>query len=154
MNWRRVRECLLGIAAVGAIATAGAALAGDEALEESMGDALEDLQPLLVALINSDHEAGLRNVEPILAHASTLAKTIPDAAKDRPDEYRAYTYNLTQNAAILKSLLIVLVNEDKAAKGQAGSKTEHFPVVAATHYGGIVDMCVACHNSFRISLEP
>jgi hypothetical protein len=154
MNWRRVRGCLLGIAAVGAIATAGAALAGDEALEESMDEALEDLQPLLVALINGDYEAGLRNVEPILGHASKLTEMIPDAAKERRDEYLAYTYNLRQNAAILKSLLIVLVNEEKPAKGQAKSKTEHFPVVAATHFGGIVNMCVSCHNSFRISLEP
>jgi hypothetical protein len=154
MNWRRVREGFLGIAAVGAIATAGAALAGDEALEESMDKALDDLQPLLVALINADYEAGLRNVEPILGHASRLNKMIPDNAKERQDEYLAYTYNLTQNAAILKSLLTVLVHEEKAAKGQAESKTEHFPVVAATHYGGIVNMCVACHNSFRITLEP
>ena len=154
MNWRRVREGLLGIAAVGAIATAGAALAGDEALEESMDKALDDLQPLLVALINADYEAALRNVEPILEHASGLPKMIPDSARERQDEYLAYTYNLTRNAAILKSLLTVLVHEKEVAKGQPESKTELFPVVAATHYGGIVDMCVACHNSFRITLEP
>ena len=154
MNWRRVREFFLGIAAVGAIATAGAALAGDEALDESMNEALRDLQPLLAALSNADYETGLRNVEPILGHASRLTEMIPDAASERRDEYLAYAYNLRQNAAILKSLLIVLVNEEKPAKGQARSKTEHFPVVAATHFGGTVDMCVACHNSFRISLEP
>jgi len=154
MNWRRVRESLLGFAAMGAIAIAGTALAGDEALEESMNEALEGLQPLLVDLINSDYEAGLRDVEPIMGHASRLAEIIPDGAKERQDEYLAYTYNLTQNASILKSLLIVMVNEEKPTKGQAGSKTAHFPVSAATHYGGIVDMCVACHNSFKITLEP
>jgi hypothetical protein len=154
MNWRRVRGCLLGIAAVGVIAAAGTAIAGDEALEESMDEALGDLQPLLVSLINADYEAGLRNVEPVLRHASRLVELMPDAAKERRDQYLAYSYNLTKNAAILKSFLIVLAHEEKAGKGDTGSKTEHFPVVAATHFGGIVDMCVACHNSFRIKLEP
>ena len=154
MSWRRVREGFLGIATVGAIAIAGAAVAGDEDLDDSMNEALDGLRPLLVDLINADYEDGLRDVEPIMRHASRLAKLIPESARERQDEYLAYTYNLTQNASILKSLLIVMVNEEKDTKGQTGSKTENFPVAAATHYGGIVDMCVACHNSFRITLEP
>jgi len=153
MRWRRIRSGLLGIAIMGAIATAGSAFAGDEELKESMGKALDDLKPLLVALINADYEAGLRNIEPVLGHASRLTNAIPDSAGDRKDEYLAYAYNLAKNAAVLKSLLTVLVYEDESTKS-AGSKTEYFPVMAATHYGGIVDMCVACHNSFRIKLEP
>jgi hypothetical protein len=154
MSWRRVRKGFLGIAAVGAIATASAALAGENDLEKSMEKALEDLQPLLVALINSDYESAVGNVEPILKHASGLPKLIPGSAKARKDEYLAYTYNLTQNAAILKTLVTVLAHEENAAKDATGSKIDHFPVVAATHYGGIVSMCVACHSSFRIALEP
>ena len=154
MSWTRVRKGLLGIATVGAIATAGTAFADDEALEKSMDMALDDLQPLLVALINADYEKGLQSVEAILGHAARLKAMVPDSAKERQDEYLAYTYNLAKNAAILKSLLTVLVHEDKTAEGQAKSQTEHFPIVAATHYGGIVDMCVTCHNSFRITLEP
>ena len=154
MSWRRVRRGVLGIVAVGAIATAGAAIAGDDTLDESMDEALESMQPLLVALINADYEAGLRSVVPILGHALQLEKMIPDNARERQDEYLAYTYNLTKNASILRAFLIVLAQEQKAEKSRPGSETEHFPVVAATHYGGIVDMCVACHNRFRIAIEP
>ena len=153
MNWRRVREGFLAIAAAGAIATAGAVLAGEEALKESMDKALDDLQPLLVALINADYEAGLGNIEPILEHASKLSEMIPDDAKDRRDEYLAYSYNLTKNAAVLKSLLTAIVHDEKASKSLAGSTAEFFPIVAATHYGGIVDMCVTCHHSFRLKID-
>jgi len=150
MSWRRIRQGLLGIAAVVAIATAGTAFAGNDALDDSMKEALDNLQPLLVALINADYQKALEHVEPVLRHSTRLDDMIPDEAKDRKEEYHAYAYNLTKNTSILKSFLIVLANEQK---GKTESKTEHFPVVAATHYGGIVDACVSCHTSFRIKVE-
>jgi hypothetical protein len=132
------------------LATAGTAFASDDELEASMEEALDNLQPLLVALINADYEKALNHSEPILRHGTRLDELIPDEAKDRKVEYHAYAYNLMKNASILKTFLAVLVSEEKV---KTGSKTEHFPIVATTHYGGVVNACVSCHTSFRIKIE-
>jgi hypothetical protein len=150
MSRRRARQGLLGSVAAAAIGASGVAGAGDEALKESMGKALESLQPLLVALVSSDYEAALEHVGPILGHASVLTKTIPDSAKANQDQYLAYVYNLRKNGEILKSTVEMILGDEKA---KTGPSTDYLPVVAATHYGGVVNMCVACHNRFRIPLE-
>ena len=152
MHWRRLREGFLGIVAAGVIGTSGLAVADDEALKDSMKKALEGLQPLLIGLINSDYEAVLHDVEPILEHASRLTRTVPDSAKENQDEFLAYAYYLRKNGEILKSTVETIVRNEKPQTGQVGPIT-FLPVVAATHYGGIVNMCVACHNRFRIPLE-
>jgi cytochrome c556 len=153
MNWRRVTEGLLATVAAGVIGTWGFAAAADEALEDSMQKALDGLQPILVGLVNSDHEAVLKDVGPILEHASRLTQAVPDSAKDDRDQYLSYAYNLQENSKILKSTIEALLKDDEAAAAQAGLRMDYLPVVAATHFGGIVNMCVACHSRFRIPLE-
>jgi hypothetical protein len=152
MNWRRVREGLLGIAAAGVIGTSGLAAAGDEALEKSMETALEGLQSLLIALVNSDYEAVLHDIEPILEHASQLTQMVPDNAKENQDEFLAYIYYLRRNGEILKSTVERIVQNEKPRTGQPGP-TWYPPVVAATHFGGMVNTCITCHIRFRIPLE-
>ncbi len=152
MNWRRLREGLLGIVAAGVIGTSGLAVAGDKAFKDSMEKALEGLQPLLIGLVNSDYEAVLHDIEPMLEHASQLTQTVPDSAKENQDEFLAYVYYLRRNGEILKSTVEMILRSEEPQTGQAGP-TWFLPVTAATHYGGIVNMCVACHNRFRIPLE-
>jgi hypothetical protein len=152
MDWRRAREGLLGIVAAGVIGTSGLAVADDEALKDSMEKSLENLQPLLIGLINSDYEAVLHDVEPILEHGSQLTRTVPDSAKEHRDEFLAYAYYLRKNAEILKSTVEMIIRNEQPQKGKTGPFT-FLPVVAATHYGGIVNMCVACHSRFRVPLE-
>jgi hypothetical protein len=150
MSWRRVREGLLGIVVAGVIAAPGLGIADDEARKESMRNALEGLQPLLIGLINGDHEAVLQDIEPILQHAAQVTETIPDSAKDRQDEFLTWASYLKSNAEILKSTIEMIVGKEKA--GEAGIP-DFLPVVAAEHYGGIVNTCVACHTHFRFPLE-
>jgi cytochrome c556 len=153
MNWRRLSESFLGIAVAGAIVTSGVTAKGDEAFKEAMRKARDSLQPMLVDLVNGDYEAVVNDVGPIIEHAARLPEMIPDSAKPNEGDFLAYSHNLQENAKILKSLLETVVRgEDEAAK-QAGLKTEYLSVVAATHFGGMVNMCVACHSRFRIPIE-
>jgi cytochrome c556 len=150
MSWRRVRKALLGIVAAGVMATPGLGIADDEAIEKSMRNALEGLQPLLIGLVNADHEAVLRDIEPILQHAAQLTETIPDSAKKNQDEFLTWAYYLKVNGDILKSTVNMIVQNEKA--GEAAIP-DFLPVVAASHYGGIVNTCVACHTHFRFPIE-
>ncbi len=153
MNCRRVTQGLLAMVAAGVIGTWGIAATADKAFDNAMQKALDGLQPILVGLVNSDHDAVLKDVGPILEHATRLTQTVPDSAKDDRDQFLAYAYNLQENSKILKSTVEVLVKSDKAAAADEGMRTDYLPVVAATHFGGIVNMCVACHSRFRIPLE-
>jgi hypothetical protein len=153
MSWRRVREGLLGIVATAVMATPGLGIAGDEAFEESMQNALEGLQPLLIGLVNADHEAVLHDIEPILQHAARLTETIPDSAKENQDEFLTWAYYLKANGDILKSTVEMIVRKEKAQAGEAEPIPDFLPVVAASHYGGMVNTCVACHTHFRFPIE-
>lgn len=153
MNWRRLSESLLGIVVAGTIVTSGVTAKGDEAFKQAMRKARDSLTPMLVDLVNGDYESVVKDVDPILEHSARLPEMIPDQAKGNESDFLAYSHNLQENAKILKSLLEAVVRgEDEAAK-QAGLKTEYLSVVAATHFGGMVNMCVACHSRFRIPIE-
>lgn len=153
MNWRRLSEALLGIVVAGAIVTSGVAAEADEAFKESMRKARDSLKPMLVGLVNAEYEPVLRDVGPIVEHASKLPEMIPDSAKGQEEDFRAYAYNLRENATILQSLLQTIVSGDEESAKEAALKPEYLSVVAATHFGGMVNMCVACHSRFRIPIE-
>jgi cytochrome c556 len=154
MNWRRVSETLLAIVAVGAIGTSTFAATDKEVFKEAMRKALDGLRPMLIGLVKGDYESVLHEVEPIVEHASKLPEMIPDDAKEHQDDFLAYAYNLRENAKILKSLIETIVRNDKAASDRPEMRTDYLSVVAATHFGGMVNMCVACHSRFRIPIEP
>ena len=82
-------------------------------------------------------------------HAVELRERIPDSAKADRDQFLTYTYNLQGNATALKSIAEVLIEHDRARESGEKLATEQLREAAAAHYGGMVTMCVACHNRFR-----
>jgi cytochrome c556 len=129
------------------IATGG--LAGDEErpLKQLMGDNFAGLQVILIALINADYGAVPAQAEMIHTHATQLARNVPEAAEKDGEQFLSYAYNLQSHAADLKAISELLIEHDKD-KAQA-LREDHLREALAAHYGGVVEMCVSCHNRFR-----
>jgi hypothetical protein len=127
----------------------GFAVAQEPSLKELMGENFAGLQNILYALIKSNYAAVPSQVDVIQNHAAQLTHTIPDSAKQDRDQFLAYAYSLKAHAADLKSISELLIAHDKARPSGATLPTDQLREAAAAHYGGMVTMCVACHNRFR-----
>ena len=149
MKGSRTAACIASLAVL--LATAGVVLpagaqSGSQDLKTLMGENFAGLQAILVALITANYASLPDQVKLIEDHADQLTEMVPaEAEKDRV-RYLSYAYNLRTHANDLDSIVKVLMEHDKG-KQQLG--TDELREAAAAHYGGMVTMCVACHNRFR-----
>jgi hypothetical protein len=120
--------------------------AKEQDLKQLMAENFAGLQVILVALINSNYAAVPAQVRVIEEHATQLAKTVPQAAQADRDRFLSYAYNLRGNAASLGAIVRALMEHDA---GKELLAADELRAAAASHYGGMVTMCVACHNQFR-----
>jgi hypothetical protein len=133
-----------------AVAVAGGSIAADKPkIKQLMGDNFAGLQVILVALITSNYANVPSQAEVIGEHAMQLTKVIPDNAKDQSDQFLSYAYSLKAHADDLKAISELLMKHDRERASQAPLETDHLREALAAHYGGMVTMCVACHNRFR-----
>ena len=115
-------------------------------IKQAMGDNFGSLQVILYGLISAKYESVPTHADLISSHAKDLVTMIPESAEAKRDEFLTYASNLDGHAQDLKSISELLMEHDKA-RGE--SATDHLREALAGHYGGMVMMCVACHNRFR-----
>jgi hypothetical protein len=120
--------------------------ATDPKLKEMMGENYAGLQRILLALIQAKYADVPDQVKLIHDHATQLTQMVPDSAKTDRDQFLAYAYNLRAHADDLASISRVLTERDA---GRQQLLTDQLREAAAAHYGGMVTMCVSCHNRFR-----
>jgi cytochrome c556 len=143
----RIAAALVGLVAVGLMGVSALAAAPKEqSLKQLMGENFAGLQQILVSLINSNYAGVAAPVKVIHDHASGLAKMVPKSAEADRTRFLSYAYELRTHADDLATISQLLVEHD-AGKQQLA--TDSLREAAAAHYGGMVTMCVACHNRFR-----
>jgi hypothetical protein len=141
----------MGLAIFG---TSSLAVAKDPALQKLMGENFAGLQTILVALINSNYAGVPDQAEVIRDHAEQLTHAVPESAKSQEGQFLAYAYNLKRHASDLQSIAKLLNRRDARAGSGQELGTDQLREAAAAHFGGVVTMCVACHNRFRLQLVP
>ena len=142
----RIAAALVGIVAVGLLGASALAETKEQSLKQLMGQNFAGLQQILVALINSDYAGVAAPVKLIHDHASALTKMVPKGAESDRDRFLSYAFELRTHADDLATISKALVEHDK---GKQHLATDSLREAAAAHYGGMVTMCVACHNRFR-----
>lgn len=137
------------VAVIGAIAIvlgASQPAVAEKPIKQLMGENFGGLQSILYALISANYAAVPSQADVIRAHAAELSEMIPDAAKTEREQFLAYANNLSAHAKDMKTIAVELTKRDKE---RAESGTDFLREALASHYGGMVTMCVACHNRFR-----
>jgi hypothetical protein len=146
-----MRRRITGALAAGAVAAlvmmAGLAGGEERSVQQLMGDNFAGLQVILIALINGNYEAVPEQADMIHGHATALTRDVPEAAAKDREQFLFYAYNLQSHASDLKSISELLIEHDKG-KAEA-LRVDHLREALAAHYGGVVEMCVSCHNRFR-----
>lgn len=120
--------------------------AAEPTIKQLMGENFSGLQSILYALISANYAAVPSQADVIREHASDLQDMIPDTAKNERDKFLAFASNLGAHAQDMKSIAQALMEHDQA---RSGPGVDHLREALASHYGGMVTMCVACHNRFR-----
>jgi len=115
-------------------------------LKQMMGENFAGLQTILYALISANYAAVPDQVEVISQHATALTQMVPANAKARRTQFLTYAMNLGAHAEDLKQISRALMEHD-AQRATPGP--DYLREALAAHYGGMVSMCVACHNQFR-----
>ena len=129
------------------------ALAEEKPIKKLMGDNFNGLQTILVSLITSNYAAVPGQADAIHNHAVELAQMAPESPIADRQAFLSYAYNLDAHALDIKSIVELLIEHDRAStKGRL--ETDHLRGALAAHYGGMVTMCVACHNRFRQTVIP
>jgi cytochrome c556 len=146
MKRARIAAAALGLLVAGILGAAGLAGAGEQTLKERMGENFAGLQQILIALITSNYSSVPEQVKVIHEHASALTQLVPANAQADRDRFLSYAYELRTHADDLDAIVQALMEHDKGKKQLA---TDSLREAAAAHYGGMVTMCVACHNRFR-----
>jgi cytochrome c556 len=123
-----------------------AAPAGSQTLKQMMGDNFAGLQVILVGLIKADYSQLPPQLKLIEKHAEDLTHNVPKSAEADRDRFESYAYNLETHAKDLESIVQTLEEHDR---GKLQLSTDSLREAAAAHYGGMVEMCVTCHNRFR-----
>ena len=129
------------------------ALAEETQIKKLMGDNFNGLQTILVSLITSNYAAVPAQADAIHNHAVELAQLAPESPSADRQAFLSYAYNLDAHALDIKSIVELLIEHDKERK-QPRLATDHLRGALAAHYGGMVTMCVACHNRFRQTVIP
>ena len=150
MKRARIAALFLSVIATTMLGASGLGVAKEATIKEMMGDNFAGLQTILIALVTSKYEAVPVHVDLIREHAVHLTRTVPDNAKANRDQFLTYAYNLQGHATDVKSIVELLIERDKAQAGSEELATDQLREALAAHYGGMVTMCVACHNRFRL----
>jgi hypothetical protein len=146
MKRARIAAAALGLFVAGLAGVASVAGAKEQTLKELMGENFAGLQTILVSLITSNYSSVPSQVKLIHDHATALTKMVPANAQADRDRFLSYAYNLRTHADDLAKISQALIEHDK---GKERLVTDSLREAAAAHYGGMVTMCVACHNQFR-----
>ena len=125
-----------------------AAKAEESALKQMMGENFAGMQSILVSLITANYQTVPDQMTVLHEHAVELTKTIPKNAEADRDRYLSFAYNLDGHAKDVKSIAELLIERDQQ-RGTDQLATDHLREALASHYGGMVTMCVACHNRYR-----
>ena len=131
------------------LGASGLAVAEQATIKEMMGENFAGMQTILIALVSSNYESVPAQVDLIREHAAHLTRMVPDNAKANRDQFLTYAYNLQGHAVDVKSIVERLIARDKMREGTGELATDELREALAAHYGGMVTMCVACHNRFR-----
>lgn len=142
----RITAAVLGGVLAVLWSAGGAAGAKEQTLKQLMGENFAGLQVILISLITSNYTNVPAQVKVIQDHATHLTEIASKVAKKDQARFLGYAYNLRANAADLGSIVQLLIEHDKGKK-QLG--VDELRVAAASHFGGMVTMCVACHNQYR-----
>jgi hypothetical protein len=142
----RIAAAALGLVAAGLGGAAGLAGAKEQTVKELMGENFAGLQQILISLITSSYTGVPEQLKLIHDHATALTQMVPANAQADRDRFLSYAYGLRTHAADLDSIVQALMEHDK---GKNQLTTDSLREAAASHYGGMVTMCVACHNRFR-----
>jgi cytochrome c556 len=142
---------VVAIAAIGALFGAIQLQFAERAVAQTpikkvMGDNLGAVQSILQGLISANYSMVPAQAEVIHKHAQELPGLIPDSAKAEREKFLAFAGNLGAHASDIKAISETLMQHDKA-RGE--SSTDYLREALASHYGGMVTMCVSCHNLFR-----
>ena len=142
----RIAAALVGVAVAGLGGAAALAAPKEQSLKQLMGENFAGLQQILVSLINSNYAGVAAPVKLIHGHATALTQMVPANAEADRNRFLSYAYELRTHAEDLATIAQALVEHDK---GKQQLATDSLREAAAAHYGGMVTMCVACHNRFR-----
>ena len=137
---------LLGVAALAGAKEQETKSGQGQTLKQLMGENFAGLQQILVALITSNYSGVPAPVKVIQEHATALTRMVPANAQADRDRFLSYAYELRTHAQDLDSIAGALMEHDKGKEQLANDSLRE---AAAAHYGGMVTMCVACHNRFR-----
>ena len=148
MNRARITAGLAGCVALAVMGVSTFALAKEMPIKQLMGENFAGLQTILIALITSNYEAVPAHANAIHEHAVDLTQMAPEGPDADRKAFLSYAYNLDAHALDIKSIVELLIEHDKDRE-QVGLGTDHLREALAGHYGGMVTMCVACHNRFR-----
>ena len=146
MKRARIAAAALGLFVAGLGGAASVAGAKEQTLKEMMGENFAGLQTILISLIASNYSAVPAQVKLIHDHADALTKMVPANAQADRDRFLSYAYELRTHADDLEKISRALIEHDK---GKQQLVTDSLREAAAAHYGGMVTMCVSCHNRFR-----
>jgi cytochrome c556 len=146
MKRARIAAAALGLFVAGLIGAAPVARAKEQTLKDLMGENFAGLQAILNSLITSNYSAVPGQVKLIHDHANALTQMVPANAQADRDRFLSYAYELRTHASDLDAIAQALMEHDKG-KAQLGA--DSLREAAAAHYGGMVTMCVSCHNRFR-----
>jgi cytochrome c556 len=120
--------------------------AAEKPIKKLMGENFGGLQAILYGLISASYTAVPAQADVIADHASELQGLVPDTARAEREQFLAYANNLSAHAKDMKTISQVLMQRDQE---RTESSTDYLREALASHYGGMVTMCVACHNRFR-----
>ncbi len=137
---------LVGVVVAGWGGVTALAAPKEQSLKQQMGENFAGLQQILVSLITSNYAGVPAQVKLIHEHATALATMVPANAQADRDRFLSYAYELRTHADDLDAIAQLLMEHDK---GKQQLATDSLREAAAAHYGGMVTMCVACHNRFR-----
>jgi cytochrome c556 len=151
MKRARIAAAALGLFVAGLGGAASVAGAKEQTLKEMMGENFAGLQTILISLIASNYSAVPAQVKLIHDHATALTKMVPANAQADRDRFLSYAYELRTHADDLEKISRALIERDK---GREQVVTDSLREAAAAHYGGMVTMCVSCHNLFRPNVVP
>lgn len=146
----RIRALALGVAMCAVLGApqlaSGEQPSKQQSIKQLMGQNFSGLQTILYGLISANYGAVPSQADVIRQHAADLQNMVPDSAKKERAQFLAYANNLAAHAEDMKTISQELMKRDKE-RGQ--SSTDYLREALAAHYGGMVTMCVACHNRFR-----
>lgn len=144
---KRARIAVVGLGALlAATWAAGPVAAKDQTLREMMGENFAGLQVILNSLITANYATIPPQVKRIEEHAEALTHNVPKSAAGDRDRFMTYAYNLRTHTKDLGAIIQALIEHDQ---GKEQLATDELREAAAAHYGGMVTLCVSCHNRFR-----